>query len=230
MLFRKEKGSPGLEWKWRLIGRFGKLFIDLIFCKSKVEVRGLSPIEGLFASRRCIFAFWHDRILLVSYLHKRRNAAILVSDSADGEIIAQILQRQGYFTVRGSTSKGGGRALARLIKEVRDNQRIGAVVPDGPQGPRHKVQPGVIMLAQRTGYPIVPVTYSTRRGKRFNSWDHFLLPYPGSDCMLVYGLPVEVPAGTDPSLLPVYSRKLEEELMRITRQADAHFGHYFEYT
>ncbi|MBI5062864.1 MAG: lysophospholipid acyltransferase family protein, partial [Desulfatitalea sp.] len=194
MLFRKKKDSPRIELKWRLIGTLGKLFIDFIFACSKIEVRGRAPIEGLLASRRCIFAFWHDRILLVSYFHKGWDAAILVSNSADGEIIAQILQRQGHFMVRGSTRKGGGRALARLIKEVREHRRIGGVVPDGPQGPRHKVQPGVILLAQKTGYPFIPVTFSAKRSKRFNSWDRFLLPYPATACMLVYGDPVRVPA------------------------------------
>jgi hypothetical protein len=228
MLFRKKKHSPRIELKWHLIGTLGKLFIDFIFAGSKIEIRGRAPIEGLLASRRCIFAFWHDRILLVSYFHKGWNAAILVSNSADGEIIAQILQRQGHFMVRGSTRKGGGRALVRMIKEVREHRRMGGVVPDGPQGPRHKVQPGIILLAQKSGYPIVPVTFSAKRGKRFNSWDRFLLPYPATACMLVYGNPIEVPAGNDPNLVPQYSRKLEEELMRITRQADAHFGHSFE--
>lgn len=228
MLFSKKKEAQRLEWKWRVIGTLGKLFIDLIFARSRIEIRGRAPIEGLLASRRCIFAFWHDRILLVSYLHKGWDAAILVSNSADGEIIAQILQRQGHFMVRGSTGKGGGRALTRLLRETRRNRRIAGIVPDGPQGPRHKVQPGVIMLAQRSGYPIVPVTYSAKRGKRFNSWDRFLLPFPASPCVLVYGEPLSVPAGADPDLLTLYSRKLEEELTRITQQADACFGHKFE--
>ena len=227
MRLRKKKDSLRLELKWRLIGSLGKLFIDFIFAGSKIEIRGRTPIEGLLASRRCIFAFWHDRILLVSYLHKGLDAAILVSNSADGEIIAQILQRQGHFMVRGSTRKGGGRALARLIKEVREHRRIGGVVPDGPQGPRHKVQPGVVLLAQKTGYPIIPVTFSAKRIKRFNSWDRFLLPYPATACMLVYGNPVEVPSGNDPSLVARYSHALEEELTHITQQADAHFGHSF---
>lgn len=228
MRLRKKVDSPSLDLKWRLIGSLGKLFIDFIFAGSKIEIHGRSPIEGLLASRRCIFAFWHDRILLVSYLHKGWGAAILVSNSADGEIIAQILQRQGHYMVRGSTRKGGGRALARLIKEVREHRRIGGVVPDGPQGPRHKVQPGVILLAQKTGYPIIPVTFSAQKSKRFNSWDRFMLPYPGTACMLVYGTPVEVPPGNDPSLVARYSQILEEELTYITQHADAYFGHNSE--
>lgn len=228
MLFKKKGGADHL--KWLLIGHLGKLFIDLLFTGSRIEVRGRAPVEDLLASRRCIFAFWHARILLISYAHKGWGAAILVSDSADGEIIAQILQRQGHVTVRGSTgtAKGGTRALARLIKEMRDNRRIGGVVPDGPQGPRHKVQPGVIFLAQKTGYPIIPVTYSAKRAKRFNSWDRFLLPYPATTCRLVYGRPITVPAEGGPALIQLCTQQLEQELMCITTEADTRFGHCVE--
>jgi lysophospholipid acyltransferase (LPLAT)-like uncharacterized protein len=228
MLLKKATGADRL--KWYLIGHLGKLFIDLLFAGSRIEVRGQDPVRDLLASSRCIFAFWHARILLISYAHKGWGAAILVSDSADGEIIAQILQRQGHVTIRGSTgtAKGGTRALARLIKEMRDHRRIGGVVPDGPQGPRHKVQPGVIFLAQKTGYPIIPVTYSAKRSKRFNSWDRFLLPYPATTCLLVYGQPITVPSGSDPELIQDCRRQLEEELMRITTDADARFGHRIE--
>ena len=226
MLFNKKSGADHL--KWRLIGRLGKLFIDLLFAGSKIEIRGRDPIEGLLASRRYIIAFWHARILLVSYVHKGWGGAIMVSNSADGEIIAQILHRQGHTTVRGSTGKGGRLALAHLIREVRDHQLIGAVIPDGPQGPRHIVQPGVILLAQRTGYPIIPVTYSAKRSKIFNSWDRFLLPSPATACLLEYGHPITVPAGRDPKIVRHSAHRLEEELMRITKEADAHFGHRVE--
>jgi lysophospholipid acyltransferase (LPLAT)-like uncharacterized protein len=114
MILKKQPGSVGM--KWRLIGLIGKWLIDLLLAGSRIEIRGREPIEALLASQRFILAFWHARILLISYIHKGWNAAILVSDSADGEVIAQILQRQGHITVRGSTSKGGMRAMARMIK------------------------------------------------------------------------------------------------------------------
>jgi hypothetical protein len=135
----------------------------VLFAGSRIEVRDQRTHRELLASRRFILAFWHARILLVSYALKNWQGAILVSDSADGEIIAQILQRQGQMTVRGSTGKGGMRALTRMIKAMRDHHRPGAVVPDGPQGPRHAVQPGVIYLAQKTGYPIVPVNLQRQK-------------------------------------------------------------------
>jgi lysophospholipid acyltransferase (LPLAT)-like uncharacterized protein len=223
MIFSKD--PSGIGTKWRIIGRAGKTLIDLLFMCSIVHIRGRNAIESILASRQYIFAFWHSRILLVSYLHKGWNAAILVSNSADGEIIAQILQRQGHTTVRGSTGKGGTRAVARIIREMRANNRVGGVVPDGPQGPRYKVQPGVVFLAQKTGCPIIPVTYSAKWCKVFNSWDRFMLPSPASPCLLTYGKPIWVPADGNMDQIGQCTQALENELMRITKEADAYFGH-----
>lgn len=226
MLF-KAKTTPG-DLKWRLIGLGGRLVVDLLFSLSRITVRKTEPVAALEASRNCIYAFWHSRILLLSYLYKKLGAAIMVSNSADGEIIAQILQRQGQVTVRGSTRKGGLRALVRQAEIMRAQSRPGAVVPDGPQGPRHHAQPGVILLAQKTGCPIIPVTYSAKRRKEFNSWDRFILPAPATPCLVIYGRPLYVPRETGPDTLQSCMQTLETELNRITSEADRFFGYRFE--
>ena len=226
MLFKKGSQATGI--KWRLIGLAGKVLIDFLFVLSPVEEKGRQPVARLIDSRRFIFAFWHSRILLLSYLYKRLNATIMVSNSADGEIIAQVLQRHGHKTIRGSTRKGGMRALMQQIIDMRSNRRPGVVIPDGPQGPRHKVQNGVILLAQKTGCPIIPLAYSSKRRKVFNSWDRFLLPCPWVKGVITYGNPVEVPPKADTETLQRCARQLESELNRITAEADAYFGHTFE--
>jgi hypothetical protein len=212
------------ELKWRLVGLGGKLLIDFLFCRSKIERVGYEKVRPLVESRRLIFAFWHSRILLLSYIYKGLGATILVSKSEDGEIIARVLQQQGQLCVRGSTRKGGLRALARLIRTMRDQKRPGVVVPDGPQGPRYQVQPGVIVMAKQTGYPIIPLTYSSRKAKVFKSWDRFMLPFPGTDGQVAYGEPIHVPADTEGEALERYCVQLEEELNRITQAADRSFG------
>lgn len=226
MLFKKGDQATGL--KWRLIGLAGKLLIDFLFIFSPIEKRGYSDVADLIDSRRFIFAFWHSRILLLSYIYKRLDASILVSNSADGEIIAQVLQRHGHKTIRGSTRKGGLRALMRQIADMRSHRRPGVVIPDGPQGPRHSVQPGIILLAQKTGCPIVPLAYSSKRRKIFNSWDRFVLPYPWTRGVVTYGRPIDVPANADAETINDCARELEQELNRITKQADECFGHAFE--
>ncbi len=212
------------EWKWRLIGFSGAWIIDALFATSRIHCEIDPKSRKLMESRRFIAAVWHSRILLISYLHKGWNAAALVSASDDGEIIARILRRQGHETIRGSTTRGGIRALTTLVRRLREKDRPGVVIPDGPQGPRFRVQSGVITLAKKTGYPIVPITYSARRGKIFSSWDRFFLPYPVNHCVVVYGAPVPVPSTADRNTEESLRRLLESRLMEITRAADRRFG------
>ncbi len=204
------------------------MLVDFIFRTSIIEIKGDNPLKNLIKSRKYIITIWHSRIMLFSYFFKGMRHSILVSRSEDGEIIARILQAQGQETVRGSTRKGGLRALSRLIKDLRSNRRPGVIIPDGPQGPRFQVQPGVIILAKKTGYPIIPASYSAKKIKVFSSWDRFILPYPFTRCRLVYGKLISVPANADPIGLENCRIALESELNRITKSADRHFGHQID--
>jgi len=211
--------------KWWLVGWLGKGLVDLILGTIRISVVDFQKARAEIESRRFILTFWHSRIALISYLYKGWGGAILVSSSKDGEIIAQILQRQGHETIRGSTSRYAVRALARLIKALKQEGRPGAVVPDGPRGPRFKVQPGVITLAQKTGYSIVPVSYSAKRMKIFQSWDRFIFPYPFTEGRVIFGRPMSTPSTLDTEEQEVYRMRLEEELNRITKTADRYYGH-----
>ncbi len=226
MLRKGETGATGLKW-W-FIGWASKFFIDFLFLFSRVKIIGYDAVADQIKSRRFIFAFWHSRILLLCHRHKNLNASIMVSNSGDGEIIAQVLQRQGHNTVRGSTRKGGMRALIQQIEDMRTHTRPGVVIPDGPQGPRHKVKRGVVLLAQKTGVPIIPLAYSSSRRKVFNSWDRFLLPYPWSKGIIVYGRPIQVAPDVDEEAISAVMTELEAELNQITQLADDHFDHTFE--
>ena len=216
------------EIKWNLVGGLGKLFIDILFFTLRIERNGYSSVRPVISSHRFILAFWHSRILLISYLYKGWNGVAIVSQSEDGEIIARILKKQGQEPIRGSTTRGGIRALAKQIRCLKERVRPGAVIPDGPQGPRFKAQPGVIVLAKKTGYPIVPVSYSAKKIKIFNSWDRFILPHPFTRCLAVYGEPIYVPKDVDSDGVNMYRLRLEQELCRITFEADQQFGHTIE--
>ena len=215
------------EIKWRLIGIIGKIAVDLLFLTTRIEIHGFEEVRYLEETKRAIAAFWHSRILLISYKFKNWGAAILVSASDDGEYVARIIEKQGHLPIRGSTTRGGRRAMTRLIQYLRDG-RPGVVIPDGPQGPRFKVQPGVVLMAKKAGIPIVPITYSAKRIKVFNSWDRFILPYPFTTCRMIYGRPVYVPENADKEQEALYTVRLEEELCRITQEADSHFGHQID--
>ncbi len=214
------------EVKWTLVGKVGKSFIDGLCLSTSIDTVGAKKAQPILRTKRFILAFWHSRIILVSYLFQGWDGVVLVSRSEDGEIIARILHEQGQDTVRGSTNKGGLRALAKQIKWLKKTtRRPAAIIPDGPQGPRFKVQPGVVILAQKTGYPIIPITYSAQNATIFNSWDRFIFPHPFTKCRVVYGNPITVPPLLDQSSFEHYRLRLEQELCRITTDADHHFGH-----
>lgn len=218
------------RFKFRLIGLLGKLLVNLLCCTLRIETVGFDRVAHLAESKKGILVFWHSRILLISYLFQGWGGVVMVSQSKDGEIMAQILKRQGQRPVRGSSSTGGLRALATLIRIIKREGRPCVVVPDGPRGPRFVVQPGVIMLARKTGFPIVPVAYSGRRIKVFSSWDRFILPYPFTTCRVVYGAPLTVPADCDKVQEALLQSRLQEDLRRVTNAADRRFNHYFPAT
>ncbi|MFH1672137.1 MAG: lysophospholipid acyltransferase family protein [Pseudomonadota bacterium] len=213
------------ELKHNLIGLAGKGLINLIFGSMRIQVIGFEAVQQLVESQKIIFACWHSRILMGSYLYQGWGAAIMVSQSKDGEIIARILSRQGHRIVRGSTSRGGARALAKMIRILKKDKCFGTVIPDGPRGPCCKVQPGVVTLAKKTGCPIVPISYSARKIKVFDSWDRFVLPYPFTKGTFIYGNPIFVPKGSTPKKEKELCVRLEKELNRITKQADNCYGH-----
>ncbi|MFO7962476.1 MAG: lysophospholipid acyltransferase family protein [Desulfobacterales bacterium] len=221
----KTSGSYLQDAKYNAFGVLGKLFIDGLFSTAAIEVEGWEDVEQHFEAGRFLLAFWHSRLLLPSYVHKRLGVVVLVSQSRDGEIISRILHHQGQKTVRGSSTRGGLRALAGMIRTMKEAGASGAVTPDGPQGPRFRVKPGVMMVARKTGYPIIPISYSADKVKLFASWDRFMLPYPFSTCRLVYGRPMYVPRKAGAAEEEVRRIQLEEELNRITRKVDRYFHH-----
>lgn len=214
------------ELKYNTIGILGKIIIDLIFITTKIDIIGFEKVKHVIDSREVILAFWHSRILLISYLYKKQNGVIMVSPSGDGEIIARIIQKQGHETVRGSTSKKGRRALIQLIKTIKNKKKPGVVIPDGPLGPRFKAQPGIITLAKMTGYAIVPVSYSAKHMAIFPSWDRFILPYPFTRCRVEYDYPIYVPKNIEKREEKILLADFEKTLNEITLNVDRHFNHY----
>lgn len=211
--------------KWNLVGILGKLVVDVLFSTTRIDIFGARSVQPLIDSRKFICAIWHSRILLPLYLSRGVNGAVLASQSKDGEIIARILQRYGHKTIRGSSTRGGLRAMSKLIRCLTDQQKPGMIIPDGPQGPRFRAQPGIIFLARKTGFPIIPIGYSAQRLKVFSSWDRFIVPYPFTRCRIAFGNPVHVAPDAGESEEKQCLAQIEQELCRITFDLDRSFGH-----
>src|SRR5262249_9356731 len=137
---------------------------------------------------RCIFAFWHSRLLPLAFTHRDRGIAVLVSRHRDGEIITRVIERMGFVAGRGSSTRGGEEGVRDMI-EWAARAHLLAIPPDGPRGPAEIVKPGLVYLASRTGRPVVPVVATARPAWRLRSWDGFRVPRPFARVTVTYGAP-----------------------------------------
>ncbi len=196
-------------------------YIRLVHATSRWELRGAEAPRRLWAERKpFILAFWHGRLLLMPYCWDRGTPInMLISRHADGQLIARTVGHFGIGTVAGSSSKGGGRAMRAMLKSLQTGECVG-VTPDGPRGPRMRADPGVVNLARLAGAPILPCSYSIRRGRLLASWDRFLLAFPFGRGLFLWGEPIHVPREADEAALEAARRKLEDSLNDLTREAD----------
>jgi len=134
-----------------------------------------------------VLAFWHARMLMMPYAFRGWQGYMLISEHRDGGFIADTMGLIGIKTVRGSTTRGGARAMLRMLRLVKDENTDLGITPDGPKGPREIVQPGTIQLAKKSGLPILPVCYATKRHRRAGSWDRFYIPLPFTRGVFVFG-------------------------------------------
>lgn len=151
------------------------------------------------------------------YLHRGDRIHPLVSKSKDGELIAKVCRSFGIEAVRGSSSRRGAEAVLALRALLDVGDRVG-FTPDGPRGPLHSIQPGVLFLAQKTGVPIVPVAYGAKSAWMFGSWDRFIVPKPFNRICMVYGEPLFVNSQDD---LKQKAEVLKQRLEEVTAQADS---------
>ncbi|HKS07188.1 MAG TPA: lysophospholipid acyltransferase family protein [Gemmatimonadaceae bacterium] len=143
-----------------------------------------------------IFALWHGDLLPLSWAHRGEGIVVMVSEHRDGAIIAGILDRLGYSTTRGSSTRGGVRALLGLIRALEEG-KPGGVTPDGPRGPRHSYQEGILAAAKRANAPIISIGVAVNRAWRLKSWDRFAIPKPFATISLAYSEPMTVSEGDD---------------------------------
>ncbi|MDZ7330457.1 MAG: lysophospholipid acyltransferase family protein [candidate division KSB1 bacterium] len=169
-----------------------------------------------------LYVLWHGRILIPIFVHRNEGITPMVSLHSDGEIIAQTLQRLGYRTIRGSSSRGGNKAFHEMV-DILSKNGVGAIIPDGPRGPRHHLKPGTLYIAQQSQAYLVPVTFSANRKIVFNSWDRFVLPLPFAKCVMLYGEPVRVGKDFPTDQLEQIREKFEQEMISLERTADEYF-------
>lgn len=170
----------------------GIWLIRLLAWTWRYRVRGDDDLQRLRSTKRpVIFALWHGQMLPLLYWHRDEGVTVLISEHGDGEIIARIARHFGFRTIRGSTSRGAARALLELVREVQNGSEL-AITPDGPRGPAKTFAPGTVIVAQRSGAPIIPAVVHVPFSWRLGSWDRFIVPKPFARITVSYGEAIEI--------------------------------------
>ena len=183
------------------------------------RVEGLQHYDGIvLEGRQPIMAFWHGRILPATIYFKHRGIVVITSENFDGEWIAGIIQRFGYGTARGSTSRGGRRALIQMMRDMEAGKPTGFTL-DGPRGPARVAQAGAVWLSKATGNPVLPFHLEASRHWTINSWDQTQIPKPFSTVSLVVGEPFTVPEDADEDEIEASRQHLEQRLQQLESRA-----------
>jgi lysophospholipid acyltransferase (LPLAT)-like uncharacterized protein len=219
-------------WMFKPLSWLGYSLARPWLASLKYECHPLGPaVEPLTPGlkQRYIYAFWHENMLVPARQYGPSGAQVMISRSADGQLIAEMCRRFGLTTVHGSSdrekapsgrprSRGGAEALLQIVRGGGKNHVV--ITPDGPLGPRRKIKSGLTYLAARTGMPLVAVGFAYARCWRFNSWDRFAVPKPFSRVVGVTGVPMMVPADADRDQLEEYRQQFERLMYEVDAAAE----------
>jgi lysophospholipid acyltransferase (LPLAT)-like uncharacterized protein len=196
------------------------LVIKVLGSLTRVEVVGFENFDAIGAAGKLpIISFWHDRIFLGTYVWRDRGIVVMTSKSFDGEYIARFIQRFGYGAIRGSSSRGGIKALMEMISFMRKGYSM-ALTVDGPRGPRHKAKPGPVYLAKKTGNPIMPFVIQPKHFWTVNSWDKMQIPMPFTSAVMIIGKPIYVDPKSSGAEFEAKLNELQTVLDDLTKRSN----------
>ncbi len=170
-----------------------------------------------------ILCGWHGRSSIAGAKYRDRGFWVIISLSKDGEIQNRIFQKLGFKTIRGSTGRGGERALVESMRALREGA-IMAITPDGPRGPSGVVQGGIMAMAKKSGCALVPVGISSKPRVLLNAWDRHLIPLPFGKSMMVFGDARIVPKNASDEEVEAIRLDLQEAMHVLQEEAERRLG------
>jgi lysophospholipid acyltransferase (LPLAT)-like uncharacterized protein len=205
-------------WRVQWLTAVGYWLLQIWARTLRFELEDRAGVADTPPNERYIGALWHNRLLLLPfilhrYLPQRRGAA-LISASRDGAILADLVERFGYDTVRGSSSRKGASAI-RQLGEVIAGGRDVVITPDGPRGPAYVLGQGIIYLAQQSSTEVVPINMEYSSSWRVNSWDRFILPKPFSKVRVIFDRPHRVAATITEAEFETERLRLQEAMLAL---------------
>jgi lysophospholipid acyltransferase (LPLAT)-like uncharacterized protein len=208
-----------------LIGAAGYWLVRTLGPTLLFEVLGWEHAERIYAARRrCIFAFWHRSIFPILWWARGRGIVVMNTTNFDGQWTRRVIERLGYGTAQGSSTRGGLQGLAVMARRLEQGLDVAFTI-DGPRGPRYVAKPGPVMLARRTGCPIVVFHVGLERAHTFRkTWDLFQLPYPFSRAVILFAPPIEVPSHADQETTARKHAEMQAALERARDAAESWFS------
>jgi lysophospholipid acyltransferase (LPLAT)-like uncharacterized protein len=216
----------GLKARWRatrprFFGHLLFLFVRTLCSTLRVKEEGYHKSASHPAR---IYCGWHGKSVLFANYFRNQGIWVLISHSNDGEMQSRLFGKLGYRIIRGSTGRGGARALIESIKALRDGGSM-AMTPDGPRGPSGVVQGGIMAMAQKSGAALVPVGLSARPRWLAPSWDRYMVPCPFGRGLMLFGDPILVPAKASETEVEAIRLQLEQAIQQLEEEADRRMGY-----
>ncbi len=218
------------KWHEKLLLRWGPPLIAALlklWCRSCRVVARENEERELAAVKRydgCVYPTWHQRMFYFFYDFGARHVTMMISKSKDGEYANALALRLGFYSVRGSATRGGRTAMHELIDKVNGGGHKAGMMADGPKGPPRRLKMGSVIIARATGRPIIPMMVGAKRKIVFKSWDRYFLPVPFTQVVLLHGEPVFVPPDADEAQCEDIRRLVETRMNEMADRCDRWWG------
>jgi lysophospholipid acyltransferase (LPLAT)-like uncharacterized protein len=188
----------------------------------RIRAVGWDEVRGRPGGK--VLAGWHGRTFVAAAFFRGQGVWTIISHSKDGEMQDRIFRRFGFKTIRGSTGRGGAMAAAESIRVLRAGALM-AFTPDGPRGPSGVVQPGILLMAKKSGAALVPVGVSADRRWLVRTWDRYMVPKPFAQCVMEFGEPMSLPPDSSEEEVEEFRVRFEQEIRRLEAEAERMAGH-----
>jgi lysophospholipid acyltransferase (LPLAT)-like uncharacterized protein len=220
---------PKLKWSRRIqipmIAAVVYSMIRTLGPTLRYEVLGWHHAEGVYAAKKqCIWSFWHRVIIPIVWWYRNHGVVVMNTTAFDGQWTRKVIEWLGFGTAQGSSSRGGLRGLAVMARRIEEGKDCAFTI-DGPRGPRYVAKPGPVMLARKTGAPIMVFHVGVDRGKTFTkTWDHFLLPMPFARAVIFFAPPIYVSREATIEEMDAKHAEMQRELERVRDIAEDWFS------
>jgi lysophospholipid acyltransferase (LPLAT)-like uncharacterized protein len=210
------------SWRARVLIVLGFGLYRLWARTLRLQVEDPNGVVDFVRNQPVIFAIWHNRLLMLPRVFdpsfSTRQSYGLISASRDGDLIAIFIERSGYGTIRGSSSRKGVIALRQLVDTLAAGGNV-LVTPDGPRGPVYQASQGIVFLAQKSGAPIVPIHMEYSSCWRLKSWDRFMVPRPFAKLRAILGAPIQVPPIEGADQFEAERLRLQNAMVSLVEEA-----------